>query len=751
MENKIFKCYNTILELLKDRGFEIPMVYSNITLSNFKYLFNSQSDKLDINLTNQYSSIYVKFLFTDNSIKNIIDLSNVLKKNGYDQLIIIVCDESLTEAKINELHNTYIKNCSIFYYKYICINIANHYFVPKHEKISDSEKSELIKNLNITDNNFPILNITDPIAKYYGFQLNDIIKIYRNVQNSSFVTYRIIKYLDSGDKNNLTIDDDTILDYTNTDIETFDSDTNDSKASEELEKDRKKYLQEQKEKKKRKQDEIRKSKDEIRKELEKERLISLQDLRNFNEDFIGKLGTANIIIYNTIEYKIVPSFYPQYLNFEGKENNLLDYYNINSSMSNKLLGNIIYNKDFMLNSCSLSIIDLKDLDKKYSKLYNNKFILFEDEPDCNELDNLIMEKININIDIKSVIKQNKIFKYLNEQFNTIQNSIDNKKDKICILNNTSLLDYNIFSSKSREPENSPSFLIFNLIRLNFINFPQISLDNRIVNLPEVITIKNSKSEDISYNLLSLSYFVELSKNSGHYKNIIKLSDNNYYTVSDNSSIINNGRLSNEQLNKLCNNSWSLVSYIRSDVNLPDKLMGINNPSAFCFANSAIQILFSIETIKINVLRYNHDEYQKILNSLSVDDLKKDIHLFTIVQKKEIDKKKLIDIINKSKDIEILNELNNIFNIMNESNIIQGKEMVRESITENKSFIKSRRKLVEKCLSSDSHVINGELTDTLTEQADNTEFFGNILNRLYNLNIIDDVVYESGCNIVPTID
>lgn len=58
--------------------------------------------------------------------------------------------------------------------------IEEHILVPKHSKINEKEKKELLEKYNITPKELPKILKKDPLAKELDAKVGDIIKIVRN-------------------------------------------------------------------------------------------------------------------------------------------------------------------------------------------------------------------------------------------------------------------------------------------------------------------------------------------------------------------------------------------------------------------------------------------------------------------------------------------------------------------------------------------------------------------------------------------
>jgi len=69
------------------------------------------------------------------------------------------------------------------------INITEHKFVPKHTKLSEEERTNLLKELKTTAIKLPKIIISDPAIKTLEAKVGDIIKIERNSVTAGTSTY----------------------------------------------------------------------------------------------------------------------------------------------------------------------------------------------------------------------------------------------------------------------------------------------------------------------------------------------------------------------------------------------------------------------------------------------------------------------------------------------------------------------------------------------------------------------------------
>lgn len=74
----------------------------------------------------------------------------------------------------------------------LIVNKTHHEMVPKHELLTPKEKEELMKLYRAEESQFPLIRITDPIARYYGLKRGDVVRITRNSETAGkYISYRL--------------------------------------------------------------------------------------------------------------------------------------------------------------------------------------------------------------------------------------------------------------------------------------------------------------------------------------------------------------------------------------------------------------------------------------------------------------------------------------------------------------------------------------------------------------------------------
>lgn len=185
---------NEIL-MMRDRGFAIDNLLEHYDEKYFSNLSNTVIyDKARDGLSYIYikadQKIKVKYFpyketsVTDGDIKSYI--SNEQNSENMDYIII-----ANTAIKTNVLFNIKNINAVAFTDNEMKRRIVDHFFVDKHEKLTQEEKEDLLASgitldqlpkLTHTPNSkeYKLLPIEDPLIKHYGWRKGDIIRIRRH-------------------------------------------------------------------------------------------------------------------------------------------------------------------------------------------------------------------------------------------------------------------------------------------------------------------------------------------------------------------------------------------------------------------------------------------------------------------------------------------------------------------------------------------------------------------------------------------
>ncbi|ESW34110.1 hypothetical protein PHAVU_001G125200 [Phaseolus vulgaris] len=188
----------TTLEMLKDRGYSIPSNEIDLSLSQFRHMHghSPDPDRLRLSLahaTNPSKRILVIFcgpgVVKVTAIRNIA--GQIVNRDTLSGLILIV--ENHVTSQALKAVGLFSFKVEIFQITDLLVNITKHVLKPKHQVLTDRQKKNLLKKFNIEEKQLPRMLQTDAIARYYGLERGQVVKVtYSGEITQMHVTYRCV-------------------------------------------------------------------------------------------------------------------------------------------------------------------------------------------------------------------------------------------------------------------------------------------------------------------------------------------------------------------------------------------------------------------------------------------------------------------------------------------------------------------------------------------------------------------------------
>ncbi len=131
-----------------------------------------------------HKNVVVNVFFIDAPKLNIALAKQYYYRMTVQQLkhCILVYRDGITTTVKTTLASIINVRVELFTYRELQFNVTEHVLVPLHKRVPATAEMETTK--------FPILKSTDAVARFLGFQANDVVEIHRH---DGTLSYRVVR------------------------------------------------------------------------------------------------------------------------------------------------------------------------------------------------------------------------------------------------------------------------------------------------------------------------------------------------------------------------------------------------------------------------------------------------------------------------------------------------------------------------------------------------------------------------------
>lgn len=204
--SRLWRAYRTVKEMVRDRGYYIPQDEIEMPLEQFRekfcdsmgipqrklMSFQASPRQEELEKYGDLGPLWVEFCDEPSvgiqTMKNFC--AHIADKNFSTGVFIY--QDSLTPSATKAVVAAEPATIEIFQESDIIVNITHHELVPKHIRLSNEEKVDLLKRYRLKESQLPRIQSQDPVARYLGLKRGQVVKIVRRSETAGrYASYRI--------------------------------------------------------------------------------------------------------------------------------------------------------------------------------------------------------------------------------------------------------------------------------------------------------------------------------------------------------------------------------------------------------------------------------------------------------------------------------------------------------------------------------------------------------------------------------
>ena len=196
--NKLYRVWRTLMQMMQDRSYHVPDTLLMLSLKSFQQKLGESKTReclvVQLYRLDDPDSKIMLYFPDETSIKVpiIASIAQRMHKEGIKRTVMIGKGNITPSAKqaIVEVQSHFI--IEFFEENELLVNITEHESVPKHIVMNNEEKQGLLNRYRVKESQLPKIQVTDPVARYFGLSKGQVVKIIRTSETAGrYITYRL--------------------------------------------------------------------------------------------------------------------------------------------------------------------------------------------------------------------------------------------------------------------------------------------------------------------------------------------------------------------------------------------------------------------------------------------------------------------------------------------------------------------------------------------------------------------------------